>query len=108
MTSNVGAGLIPDAEEMEATYDAVEKRSWRRSRTRSGRVPHRIDEIIVFHGLGKAELAQIVELLLTHLRRQVEAQGMDLEVTPEAAAFIASRGTTRSSAPVRSSAPSSA
>jgi ATP-dependent Clp protease ATP-binding subunit ClpC len=93
MTSNVGAGLIPEADEMEKTYDVVEKRLLEALRgVFRPEFLNRIDEIIVFHALGKDELAQIVELLLAHLRRQVEAQGMHLEVTSAAAALIADRG----------------
>jgi ATP-dependent Clp protease ATP-binding subunit ClpC len=93
MTSNVGAELIPDAETMEKDYDAVEDRLMGALRqTFRPEFLNRIDETIVFHGLGRAELEQIVELLLTHMRRQVEGQGMDLEVSEEARRFVADAG----------------
>ena len=53
---------------------------------------NRIDETIVFHGLGREELEQITDLLLTHVRRLVEAQGMRLEVSEEARRFVAAAG----------------
>ena len=53
---------------------------------------NRIDEIIVFHGLGRAELEQIVDLLLAHVRRLVEGQGMRLEVSEEAREVRGGRG----------------
>jgi ATP-dependent Clp protease ATP-binding subunit ClpA len=53
---------------------------------------NRIDETIVFHGLGRAELEQIVELLLAHVRQLVEGQGMQLEVSEEARKFVANAG----------------
>jgi len=93
MTSNVGAELIPDAEEMETDYDAVEKRLMGALRqTFRPEFLNRIDETIVFHGLGRAELEQITDLLLTHVRRLVEAQGMRLEVSEEARRFVAAAG----------------
>ncbi len=93
MTSNVGAELIPDAETMEKDYDAVEKRLMGALRqTFRPEFLNRIDETIVFHGLGRAELEQIVDLLLEHVRRQVEAQDMRLEVSEEARRFVANAG----------------
>ena len=93
MTSNVGAELIPDAEAMEKDYDAVEARLMGALRqTFRPEFLNRIDETIVFHGLSRAELEQIVDLLLVHLRRQVEGQGMALEVSEEARRFVAEAG----------------
>jgi ATP-dependent Clp protease ATP-binding subunit ClpA len=93
MTSNVGAELIPDAETMEKDYDAVEKRLMGALRqTFRPEFLNRIDETIVFHGLGREELEQITDLLLTHVRRLVEAQGMRLEVSEEARRFVAAAG----------------
>jgi ATP-dependent Clp protease ATP-binding subunit ClpC len=93
MTSNVGAELIPDAEQMEKDYDAVEERLMGALRqTFRPEFLNRIDETIVFHGLGRAELEQIVELLLAHVRRLVEGQGMHLEVSEEARRFVADTG----------------
>ena len=93
MTSNVGAELIPDAETMERDYDAVEKRLMGALRqTFRPEFLNRIDETIVFHGLGRAELEQIADLLLTHVRRLVEAQGMRLDVSEEARRFVAAAG----------------
>ena len=93
MTSNVGAELIPDAETMEKDYDAVETRLMGALRqTFRPEFLNRVDETIVFHGLGRAELEQIVELLLAHVRRLVEGQGMRLEVSEEARKFVADAG----------------
>ncbi len=93
MTSNVGAELIPDAETMEKDYDAVEDRLMGALRqTFRPEFLNRIDETIVFHGLGRTELEQIVELLLAHVRQQVEGQGMQLEVSEDARRFVANAG----------------
>ena len=93
MTSNVGAELIPDTETMEKDYDAVENRLMNALRqTFRPEFLNRIDETIVFHGLGRAELEQIVGLLLAHVRLLVEGQGMRLEVSEEARRFVADAG----------------
>ncbi len=93
MTSNVGAELIPDAETMERDYDAVENRLMGALRqTFRPEFLNRIDETIVFHGLGREELEQIVDLLLTHVRRQIEGQGMHLEIAEDAKRFVADTG----------------
>jgi len=93
MTSNVGADLIPDAEAMAREYERVEQRLMEALRqTFRPEFLNRIDEIIVFHGLGRKELAQIAELLLSHVQREVEGQGMKLEVTEAARDFIAAEG----------------
>jgi ATP-dependent Clp protease ATP-binding subunit ClpC len=93
MTSNVGAELIPDAETMERDYEAVEARLMDAlGQTFRPEFLNRIDETIVFHGLARAELEQIVDLLLESVRRQVAGQGMRLEVSAEARRFIADTG----------------
>ncbi|WP_327290436.1 ATP-dependent Clp protease ATP-binding subunit [Streptomyces sp. NBC_01198] len=53
---------------------------------------NRIDEIVVFRSLTEAELRQITGLLLEETRRRVHAQGMQLDVTPEAIDWLAARG----------------
>jgi len=53
---------------------------------------NRIDEVIVFHELSKAEVTEIVDLLVARTRIQLEAQGLGLELTQEAKDFIADKG----------------
>ncbi|MFE2045472.1 ATP-dependent Clp protease ATP-binding subunit [Streptomyces sp. NPDC059477] len=53
---------------------------------------NRIDEIIVFRGLDRVQLRQIVELLLDHTRRRLRAQEVDLEITDTAADLLANLG----------------
>ena len=42
---------------------------------------NRIDQIVVFHSLGKAELYSIVELLLAQVRSRLSDQGIGLVVS---------------------------
>ncbi|KUN82511.1 Clp protease [Streptomyces bungoensis] len=53
---------------------------------------NRIDEIIVFRGLDRAQLRRIVDLLLEHTRRRLRAQEISLEVTDAAADLLADIG----------------
>ncbi|WP_455711418.1 AAA family ATPase [Streptomyces hirsutus] len=50
---------------------------------------NRIDEIIVFRGLERGQLRQIVDLLLEHTRRRLHAQDVALQVTDAAADLLA-------------------
>ncbi|MFD8939461.1 ATP-dependent Clp protease ATP-binding subunit [Streptomyces sp. NPDC059578] len=54
---------------------------------------NRIDEIIVFHGLGPDDLTRILDLLLDRSERRVRAQGLHLEVTDAAKRLLVAHGT---------------
>ncbi|NUS53583.1 MAG: ATP-dependent Clp protease ATP-binding subunit, partial [Streptomycetaceae bacterium] len=53
---------------------------------------NRIDEIIIFHGLGEDDLAKIVDLMLDQSRRRVRAQGLELVVTDAAKKLLVKLG----------------
>ncbi len=53
---------------------------------------NRIDDVIVFHELTKAEVTTIVDLMIARVSGQLEAQGMGLELTHEAKLHLAHRG----------------
>ncbi len=53
---------------------------------------NRIDEVIVFHPLGRKEIRQIVDLQIARLTKQMEEHGYTLEVTEDARALLASEG----------------
>ncbi|MEV7284881.1 ATP-dependent Clp protease ATP-binding subunit [Streptomyces sp. NPDC093252] len=53
---------------------------------------NRIDEIILFRGLDRTQLRQIVDLLLDHTRRRLRAQDVELEITDTAADLLANLG----------------
>ena len=53
---------------------------------------NRIDEVIVFHPLGKQELREVVDLQLKHLQQQLEENGYTLEVSEAARNLIAEEG----------------
>src|SRR6266576_2891982 len=53
---------------------------------------NRIDQIVVFHSLGKAELYTIVDLLLAQVRSRLSEQKIDLIVSDEARDFLLREG----------------
>ncbi|MFE0426781.1 AAA family ATPase, partial [Streptomyces sp. NPDC058953] len=53
---------------------------------------NRVDEVIVFHALTRADLVHIVDLLLERSRRRLRAQQVALEVTDAAKELLANRG----------------
>ncbi len=53
---------------------------------------NRIDEIIIFSPLSEGQLRRIVDLEVASLRRRLGEQGIRLEVTPDACAFMAREG----------------
>ncbi|MFE7135148.1 ATP-dependent Clp protease ATP-binding subunit [Streptomyces sp. NPDC057638] len=53
---------------------------------------NRVDEVIVFHALTRADLVRIVDLLLEGTRRRLHAQHVALEVTEPAEELLANLG----------------
>jgi ATP-dependent Clp protease ATP-binding subunit ClpC len=53
---------------------------------------NRIDEVIVFHELAKAEVVQMVDLMLVRLAGQLESQGLGIELTVAAKEHLAEKG----------------
>src|SRR5499426_3167287 len=53
---------------------------------------NRIDDTIVFHELSTEEVTQIVDLMIARVQRQLEGQGLGLELTQEAKVLLAHKG----------------
>jgi len=53
---------------------------------------NRIDDTIVFHELTKAEVTQIVDLMIKRVRTQLDSQGLGLELTDAAKELLADKG----------------
>ena len=53
---------------------------------------NRIDEVIVFHPLGRKEIREIVDLQIERLTRQLEESGYSLQVSNDARQLIANEG----------------
>lgn len=54
---------------------------------------NRVDEIVVFTSLKPEQIRRIVDLMVMDLRDRLIAQGMSIELTPEARELIAKEGT---------------
>ncbi|MEU6063878.1 MULTISPECIES: ATP-dependent Clp protease ATP-binding subunit [Streptomyces] len=91
MTSNIGADRIlssgvEDYTKVRESVMPILNRHFRPE------FLNRIDEIIVFRGLDRTQLRQIVDLLLEHTRRRLHAQDVSMEVTDAAADLLANIG----------------
>jgi ATP-dependent Clp protease ATP-binding subunit ClpB len=53
---------------------------------------NRIDEIVIFHSLGPAEIEKIVEIQMKDLRRRLAERKITVELTEEARKTLAERG----------------
>ena len=53
---------------------------------------NRVDEMIVFHELERADIERIAALMLDDVRKRLAEQGVQLEVEPEAVSLLASEG----------------
>lgn len=53
---------------------------------------NRIDQIVVFHSLGKEELNQILDLLLSQVRTRLNEQKIELEISDEVRDLLLSKG----------------
>jgi ATP-dependent Clp protease ATP-binding subunit ClpB len=91
MTSNIGSQYIVEAG--GATWDRVEERV--RDELRNHFRPeflNRVDDIIVFRPLSRADLVRIVDLQLVKLEELLAQRNLRLEVTPEARELLAEQG----------------
>jgi ATP-dependent Clp protease ATP-binding subunit ClpC len=105
MTSNVGARQIQGDREMGFNRTASRTgEGLRNYESMKNRVQdelkrvfrpeflNRVDETIVFHPLNESEILQIVDLMLTRIRKQLAAQGMSIEVSQAAKELLAKEG----------------
>ncbi len=53
---------------------------------------NRIDETIVFHELSKEEVTEIVDLMIARTQKQLEGQGLGIELLPAAKSHLADKG----------------
>jgi ATP-dependent Clp protease ATP-binding subunit ClpC len=106
MTSNVateemrrgGIGFSPSAAgEAASERDSEEGR--RRAKAMEGlrrafrpEFLNRIDQIVVFHSLGREELRQIIDLLMAKVRERLVEQGMGLEYGDDLREFLMREG----------------
>ena len=92
MTSNLGAEHLAGLQEGETVEDArpqvmeVVRRHFRPE------FLNRIDEIILFHRLGRAQMGDIVKIQLARLEKLLADRRMSIALDPSAEAWLADRG----------------
>ena len=91
MTSNVGSKAVAelsgkDEEEMRHQVDAAMAQTFRPE------FLNRIDDIVVFHPLGMAQIEKIVDIQLADVRARLAKERMTLAITPAAKQMLAVGG----------------
>ncbi|CAM2986241.1 ATP-dependent chaperone ClpB [Legionella worsleiensis] len=92
MTSNLGSQLI---QEMGSKFNYEQIKSAVMELVGQHFRPefiNRIDETVVFHSLLKEQIAKIAEIQIAYLHRRLKQQDIQLEVKPEALAYLAEAG----------------
>ena len=93
MTSNIGSQYILDVAGDDTKYDEMQSRVMEAMRTSfRPEFLNRIDEVIIFHGLQKAELRQIVQLQTNRLTQRLADRKMSLRLSEAALDFLAEVG----------------
>ncbi|MEH2254932.1 ATP-dependent chaperone ClpB [Nostoc sp.] len=93
MTSNIGSQYILDIAGDNAHYDEMRRRVMEAMRNSfRPEFLNRIDEIIIFHGLDKRELRQIVLLQVERLRQRLSDRKISLKLSDAALDFLAEVG----------------
>ena len=93
MTSNIGSQYILDVAGDNAHYDEMRRRVIEAMRNSfRPEFLNRIDEIIIFHGLDKRELRQIVLLQVQRLRQRLSERKISLKLSDSALDFLAEVG----------------
>jgi ATP-dependent Clp protease ATP-binding subunit ClpB len=91
MTSNVGSEYIVGLEEKD--YEEIRRRVTDALRkTFKPEFLNRIDDIVIFHGLSKAYVREIVDIQLRYLKRLLAEKNMDIILTDGAGKIIAENG----------------
>ncbi len=102
MTSNIGAkdiarnttlGFAINDDETGQTYDEMKNKIMGElKKVFRPELLNRIDEVIVFHKLSKAQIKQIVDLLIARVRTQVSEHHLQLELSEEAKDLLVEKG----------------
>jgi ATP-dependent Clp protease ATP-binding subunit ClpB len=91
MTSNLGSQMIQSMSGQD--YQVVKLAVMGEVKTHfRPEFVNRIEEIVVFHALDEANIAQIARVQLHYLQRRIEAMDMRLEVSDAAVAELAKAG----------------
>jgi ATP-dependent Clp protease ATP-binding subunit ClpB len=90
LTSNLGSSYLADPELSEEQKKEAALRAVRE--TLKPEFLNRLDDIVVFHSLGTAELTRIVDLQVARLARRLADRRLEIEVSPAAREWLALSG----------------
>ena len=91
MTSNVGSQAIAELGEEDRSRMQAEVETALRAQFKPEFL-NRIDDVIVYHQLGREHIERIVEIQLKRVAALLADKRIDLEFTPEARALLAEQG----------------
>jgi ATP-dependent Clp protease ATP-binding subunit ClpB len=93
MTSNIGSQYILDVAGDDAQYEAMSTKVFEALRSHfRPEFLNRVDEITLFHALGKDELRQIVGIQFQRIIRLLADQKIAIELSEDAQTYIADVG----------------
>ncbi len=93
LTSNLGSPLILEGIQRGEAYERIRERVFEVLQKHfRPEFLNRLDEIVVFRPLEKAQIRQIVEIQLQNLRARLAEKRIALELTEAAKDFLAERG----------------
>jgi ATP-dependent Clp protease ATP-binding subunit ClpB len=94
MTSNLGSHVIAEAARTDGEIDEGTRRQVMDILQRQFRPEflNRVDDIIIFHPLGREHLARIVDIQLSRLIGRLEERKIHVELTPAAKALLIEEG----------------
>jgi ATP-dependent Clp protease ATP-binding subunit ClpC len=101
MTSNIGAGQISKNQTLGFSFGDQGGLSYEDMKGRvmselkkvfRPELLNRIDEVIVFHKLEKAEIVEVVDLLMKRVREQMSLHEVTIELTDEAKELLVEKG----------------
>ncbi|MEZ5944041.1 MAG: ATP-dependent Clp protease ATP-binding subunit [Planctomycetaceae bacterium] len=95
MTTNVGAKAISSppfgfgTQTGDAAHDEMKKNVMAEvSKRFKPEFIGRLDEVVVFHKLGDADLKEIIEIELSKVRERLRERGLEIELSDEAKQFV--------------------
>lgn len=92
MTSNVGSQFLTELSE-ETDREEIENRVMGSLKSQfKPEFLNRVDDVIIYHQLGRSEIGNITELQLLRVQSLLDDRRIALEVSPEAAEFLADKG----------------
>ena len=100
MTSNIGGAIIhetlgrnPDLKGSDSEYEQMEARVMEALRAHfRPEFLNRVDEVIIFHSLNRAQIKQIVDIQVERVRKHLDERNIALELTDAAKSLLAEEG----------------